>query len=94
MKINNIVSIAYSDIFDDYEKTDIKSLLKDIPSKSALEIIGHFSAQIHSKERDSRRQIEFLKIWLGRLPNSVHKRINELILELVKKNYCHPTKIK
>jgi len=86
MTITHSVSIAYSDIFDDYEKIDIKSLLKDVPSKSALEIIGHFSAQIHTREKDSKRQIEFLKIWLGRLPNSVHKKINELIYDMLKQN--------
>ncbi|NOS90298.1 MAG: hypothetical protein HOP30_00095 [Cyclobacteriaceae bacterium] len=86
MKITAYVSIAYSNIFDDYDKIEIKTLLNNIPSKSALEVVGHFSAQIHSKERDSRRQIEFLKIWLARLPNSVHKRINELILKLAKES--------
>jgi calcineurin-like phosphoesterase family protein len=74
MKIITVISLTYKDIFDDYESVDIKNILETIPSKSALEIIGHFSAQIHTKERDNDRQIEFIKIWLGRLPMAVHKK--------------------
>lgn len=85
MKVTNSISIVYSDIFDDYESIDVISLVKDIPSKNALEIIGHFSAQIHTTEKDSKRQVEFLNIWLGRLPAIVHQKIEEFIYEIASK---------
>lgn len=76
------VSIGYRDIFDDYETVDINDLLKDIPTKNSLEIIGYFLAQLHTIERDSTKQIEFLRLWLGRLPVTVHQRINDFITEI------------
>lgn len=76
------VSIGYSDIFDDYKTVDINELLKDIPTRNSLEIIGYFLAQLHTIERDPTKQIEFLRIWLGRLPNTVHQRINDFIVKI------------
>lgn len=75
------VSIGYCDIFDDYEEVEINELLKDIPTKNALEIISYFLVQLHTFERDKTQQIEFLKMWLSRLPVSVHKRIRSFIKE-------------
>jgi hypothetical protein len=77
------VSIGYRDIFGDYDTVDIKELIKDIPTKNALEIISYFLAQLHTLERDPTKQIEFLKLWLGRLPVSVHKRINDFITKIL-----------
>lgn len=73
------VSIGYKDIFEDYETVDINELLKDIPTKNSLEIIGYFLAQLHTIERDTTKQIEFLRQWLGRLPVTIHQRINDFI---------------
>lgn len=73
------VSIGYKDIFDDYEAVEINELLRNIPTKNSLIIIGYFLAQLHTIERDPTKQIEFLKMWLGRLPVEVHERINDLI---------------
>ena len=75
-------SIGYKDIFDDYEVVDINLLLKDIPTNNSLEIIGYFLAQLHTIERDTTKQIEFLSIWLGRLPFAVHQRINDFITKV------------
>ena len=79
MGIQFSVSIGYRNIFDDYETVDIKELIKDIPTKNGLEIIGYFLAQLHTNEKDPKQQIEFLKIWLARLPDIVHERINAFI---------------
>lgn len=73
------VSIGYKDIFDDYETVDIYELLKNIPTNNSLVIIGYFLAQLHTIERDPTKQIEFLRMWLSRLPVEVHQRINDFI---------------
>ncbi len=78
-------SIGYKDIFDDYETTDIKDLINGIPTKNALEILSFFMAQLHTVERDPLRQIDFLKMWMGRLPIGVHKRIKEFIVKVTSK---------
>lgn len=77
--ITHQVSIAYKEIFDDYETVDIRTLLQGIPSRSALEIIAHCSAQIHTEERDDSRQVALLQLWVGRLPTEVHARLNNFV---------------
>lgn len=77
--ITHSVSIAYKDIFDDYNNVDIKILLQNVPSKNALEIVAHCAAQIHTKERDNLRQIALLKLWTGRLPSQIHDIINHFL---------------
>lgn len=79
------VSIGYKDIFDDYEEVDINELLRIIPTNNSLEIIGYFLAQLHTIERDPTMQIEFLKMWLGRLPEEVHQRIYDFIGRITNK---------
>lgn len=69
------VTVAYNDIFDDYAATDIVELLNDIPSRSALEIVCHFFGQMHTQERNHKFQIEYVKVWLGRLPVEVQQKI-------------------
>lgn len=73
------VAIGYKDIFDDYENVKIDKLIEDIPTKNSLEITGFFMAQLHSFERERGLQIEFLKMWLGRLPVEVHLVISNFI---------------
>jgi len=41
------VAVGYKDLFDDYESVDIKELIKDIPTKNSLQILGYFMAQLH-----------------------------------------------
>jgi hypothetical protein len=79
MKFEHLVSIGYRDIFDDYDQVRIEDLVRDIPTINALEIISYFLVQLHSLERDSSIQIEFLRIWLSRLPQDIHQRINDFI---------------
>lgn len=76
------VSIGYKDIFNDFDETNFDSLISDIPTKNSLQIVGYFMAQLHTLERDSELQIEFLKMWMGRLPESIHEKINLFILRI------------
>ncbi|WP_046244139.1 hypothetical protein [Hymenobacter terrenus] len=69
------VSFDYNNIFDDYESFDLDNVLKQIPSKKSLEVIGHFLAQMHTKERNINVQFEMLQIWGNRLPNDVKNRV-------------------
>lgn len=73
------VAIGYKDIFEDYENVKVEKLIEDIPTKNSLEITGFFMAQLHSFEREKELQIEFLKMWLGRLPVEVHLVISDFI---------------
>ena len=82
MKFEHLVSIGYRDIFDDYDNVKIEELVKDIPTSNALEIISYFLVQLHTLERDSSIQIEFLRIWLSRLPQDIHQRINSFITKI------------
>jgi len=86
MPIQLSVSIGYRNVFDDYEAVKINELIKDIPTKNALPILGFFLAQLHTVERDSSKQIEFLKIWLSRLPEFVHQNINNFVTKTNKPN--------
>lgn len=74
-----LVSIGYKDVFEDYESINFQELTKDIPTKNSLQIIGYFMAQLHTVEREHEMQIDFLKMWLGRFPYSIHKPIAEFI---------------
>lgn len=78
------VSIGYKDIFDDFDTTDFDSLVSDIPTKNSLQIVGYFMAQLHTLERDPNLQIEFLKMWMGRLPEPIHKNVNSFIQKITK----------
>lgn len=76
------VSIGYKDIFDDFDTTGFDTLVADIPTKNSLQIIGYFMAQLHTVERESELQVEFLKMWMGRLPNSVHNNVISFIKKI------------
>lgn len=73
------VAIGYKDIFDDFELVSIKEFIEDIPTKNSLQILGYFMAQLHSREYEIHLQIEFLRMWMGRLPENVHIKINRFI---------------
>lgn len=74
-----VVSISYTDLFDDYETVNIQDLLREIPSRSALEVVCHFLGQLHTQERSHKHQLLFIQAWTGRLPTEVHQRINDFI---------------
>lgn len=69
------ISFDYNNIFDDYEIFDLDNVLNKIPSKKSLEVIGHFLAQMHTKERSIYVQYEMLQTWGNRLPNTVKSRV-------------------
>jgi hypothetical protein len=74
------VSIAYENVFDDYERVNIKELLAGIPSKNSLEVLAYYMAQTHVKEDEgSSLQVELLKIWIGRLPKEAIQRAADFI---------------
>lgn len=74
------ISIGYKDIFSDFEQVTIKELISDIPTKNSIEVICYFLAQLHTMERNNSIQFEFLKIWISRLPEELHERLNDFIL--------------
>lgn len=78
------ISIAYHDIYSDFESVDITTLLKDIPTKSALALICHYTGQIHTQEKDDKFQMDSINDWSKRLNISTREKINEVILELSK----------
>jgi hypothetical protein len=82
MKFEHLVSIGYRDIFDDYDKIKIEDLIEGIPTINGLETMSFFLAQLHTKERDPAMQIDCLRIWLSRLPQDIHQRINEFIIKI------------
>lgn len=74
------VAIGYKDIFNDFDNVRFDELVQDIPTKNSLQIIGYFMAQLHSRERRNDLQIEFLKMWVTRLPIEIHKTIEDFII--------------
>lgn len=76
------ISISYCDVFDDFKIVDINYLLKDIPTRNSLKIIGYFLAQLHTIERDQTAQIEFFRMWLDKLPTTVRQRVNNFIQKI------------
>ena len=83
MGLKTSVSISYSSIFNDYETSNIKGFLSDIPSINSLEVIGYFNAQLHIMERDPLRQLDFLKIWLTRLQEEVKLKVEEFLEKIL-----------
>lgn len=79
MKYHMNVAIGYEAIFEDYKDVNPVDLISDIPSINSLEILGYFIAQVHTKERSFKAQVEFLRIWCGRLPNEIIPKINDFI---------------
>lgn len=93
MPLQISVSLGYKVIFDDYEDITVRELLADIPSITALELISHFHAQIHTLERDEDFQLSIFNIWLSRLPKEtifkVQKFIEENTNQHLKYNYIN-----
>ena len=80
------VAIGYKDIFNDFDTIRFEELIHDIPTKNSLQIIGYFMAQLHSRGRRNDLQIEFLKMWVARLPVEIHKTIEDFINRTKTKN--------
>jgi hypothetical protein len=79
MKYQASVAIGYKDIFEDYDTINPVDLIVDIPTKNSLEIIGYFTAQMHTRERNFEKQIEFLNMWCRRLPHEIIPTIEDFI---------------
>lgn len=80
------VAVGYKDLFDDYESVNLKELIKDLPTKNSLQILGYFMAQLHSNERDKYLQLELLKMWLVRLPDTIKVQVDDFIKGVKTKN--------
>lgn len=80
------VAIGYKDIFDDYGEVTIENLIADIPTKNSLQILGYFMAQLHSREFEIELQIKFLNMWVGRLPEAIHEKVNAFLKRTKSKN--------
>src|SRR5205809_193076 len=76
MPIDFIVNIAYDEIYDDYEDVDVNVLLADIPTRMALEVVCHYTAQIHTHEKDRSFQIRAIEEWSGRFGVEIRKKID------------------
>lgn len=82
------VVLSFSDIFSEDERDDISSLISNIPSKQALQIIAHFSARYHANEHNLKIHGEALMQWLGRLDSSLKiKVLREAAPHMGRENY-------
>ncbi len=75
MPIELAVSIAYDNIYSDYETVNVAELIKDIPTKNALTLICHYTAQIHSVDEDVKKQVDFIRQWTNRFSFFRSKRM-------------------
>lgn len=73
------VAISYKDLFDDFDAVTVQELIKDIPTKNSLQILGYFMAQLHSSERENSLQLKLLQLWIGRFPYEIHVKLNAFI---------------
>ncbi len=74
MPIEFSVNVAYDDIYDDYTTIDIDTLIIDIPTKMALALICHYSAQVHTQEKNPAYQIQAIREWCRRFhPKTIQK---------------------
>ncbi|WP_047451330.1 hypothetical protein [Alistipes sp. ZOR0009] len=85
MNLQIETNIAYKDLFQDFDSTSISDLLREIPSKNALEITCHFLAQIHTKEKDTSRQLHYLRQWLTKIPIEIQTECNAFVERISKK---------
>ena len=79
MNYQTSVAIGYESIFNDYKTVNPVDLISDIPTINSLEIIGYFTAQMHTQERSFEKQLEFLNIWCSRLPREIIPKIEDFI---------------
>lgn len=72
-------NISYEDVYDDYQSVNPVDLIKGIPTKMALVLICHYTAQSHSLQEDHNKQIQFIREWYKRFPINVKQKIDTLI---------------
>jgi hypothetical protein len=81
MPVHYSVNIAYQDVYDDFATIDTIALSNTVPTKMALELVAHFTAQIHTLERDPQLQIELILSWIARFTPAVARRVRQTILQ-------------
>ena len=79
MPIEYSVNIAYDDIYSDYGTVEVKDLIKDIPKKMALTLVCHYTAQIHTQEKNYRFQLRAISEWSRRFHKDTVNKIREVI---------------
>lgn len=85
MGFTTSISIGYKDLWDDFDQVNFIDFLAEIPTINSLEIVGYFNAQVHTLERDTTKQIDFLNMWLGRLPAEVNEKVSQFIERILLK---------
>lgn len=77
-----VVSLEYNVIFDDEPIIPIETLLAGIPTNTIMEIIGHYSALIFTKEQNTELQINILAAWLIRLSPKIAFKVTKSIQKI------------
>jgi len=85
MPVHYSVNLAYDDIYDDYATVNPTLLIGEIPTKMALALICHYTAQLHTVERNPQKQLEIVDVWSARFPATTVAKINTKIIEFTKK---------
>lgn len=81
MQVEVITNVAYDDIYDDVDTVNVVDIIKDIPTKMALSLICHYTAQIHTKEDSLAFQIKSVRDWCSRFDIKTKQRITKVITD-------------
>lgn len=79
MPIEYSVNIAYDDVYNDYDTVNVQELIADIPTRIGLELVCHYTAQIHAQEKNPHYQIEAVSDWCRRFPAQTRQKIQAVI---------------
>jgi hypothetical protein len=79
MEFKGMITIGYSDIFEDFDTVSFEQLIKDIPSINIIKLMSFLLSELHSRERDPLIQIDFLNKWGERLPEDVKASIFTIV---------------
>jgi len=89
MPIEYVISLSYSEVYNDYDSVNVKDLVKDIPTKMALELVCHYTGQIHTQERNPEYQLSAIRTWYQRFDDVTKHRIEKVIDEYLNKGQSH-----
>jgi hypothetical protein len=81
MPINFSVNLAYQDIYGDPAAVNPAALIATIPTKMALALVCHFTAQMHDLDRNPHGQVLLVEQWSQRFPAAVRLRIGQRVQE-------------
>jgi hypothetical protein len=82
---NLSVTIGFRDIYEGFEEFDINAEINKLPSVSAIKIIAHYGAYIHTRERNNDLQLGFFREWTSRLLPSTSERVEIWIRNIFSK---------